>query len=145
MADSTGPARVLVADSDEDALRLTARHLERAGYQVLVARNGEEALTLARSARPDVCVLDVITPKLTGYDVIRMLREDPRTGTIAVILLTALATEAAAMSGLGTGADGYVRKPFSTHELRDCVQEVLARRGGEPARPSAACTPPAAA
>lgn len=120
--------RVLVADNDEDLLALAVTRLERAGYEVLVARDGEDALAQARSARPDVCVLDAMTPKLTGYDVTRRLRADARTSTMPVILLTARGREADVPGGFGSGgADDCIRKPFSTRELRTRVGEQLAR------------------
>lgn len=120
--------RVLVADNDEDALALTALRLRRAGYDVLVAHDGEEALSQAREQHPDVCVLDAMTPKLTGYDVTRRLREDVRTSRMPVILLTALGHDAIEADGFRSGADDYVRKPCSPHELRTRVSAVLARR-----------------
>ncbi|MGB2711183.1 MAG: response regulator [Conexibacter sp.] len=138
MGNAPGRPRVLLADHDEQALKLTALRLERAGYEVLVARDGEEALAHARAELPDVCVLDVMTPKLTGYDVTRLLREDPRTSAIAVILLTALGAEGVAAQGFCGGADDYVRKPFSPHELRTRVQAVLARRAAAAANAAAA-------
>lgn len=145
MGHGTRRPRVLVADSDQDNLTLTALRIERAGYEAIVARDGEEALALARSERPDVCVLDVMTAKLTAFDVTRLLREDPSTSSMPVILLTALDAQTVAAQGFGDCADGYVRKPFSPHELRACVHDVLAQRAtaqqvAQPAtvRPSAA-------
>ncbi len=121
-------ARILVADNDEDILTLVAFRLERQGYEVLVARDGAEALDRARAELPDLCVLDVMMPKLTGYDVTRELRADPRTAAVPVILLTARVQEADVRSGYDAGADDYVRKPFAPQELRDRVAELLARR-----------------
>ncbi len=124
---------------------LTALRIERAGYEVIVARDGEEALALARSERPDVCVLDVMTAKLTAFDVTRLLREVPVTSSIAIVLLTALGAETVAEQGFGGYVDGYVRKPFSPHELRLCVREVLAQRADAPAAPPANALKPSAA
>lgn len=121
-------ARILVADNDEDILTLVAFRLERAGYDVLVARDGTEALATARERRPDLCVLDVMMPGLTGYDVTRHLRADPQTRAIPVILLTARVQEADVERGFDAGADAYVRKPFSPQELRDQVAAALRRR-----------------
>lgn len=119
--------RVLVADNDEAALTLAAGRLRRAGYEVLVARDGEDALAQARSARPDLCVLDAMTPKLTGYDVTRRLRADAGTRGMPVLLLTARGQEADVPGGFGSGADDCIRKPFSPYELRSRVQALLAR------------------
>jgi DNA-binding response OmpR family regulator len=124
MAHSNGRPRVLVADGDEAALERTVLRLGRAGYDVLVARDGEEALERAAAEHPDLCVIDVVIPKLNGYDVARRLRADTRTSDVPILLLTALAREA---SGFDAGADGYVAKPCSPHELRTRVHALLAR------------------
>jgi DNA-binding response OmpR family regulator len=118
-------ARVLVADGDELALMQTAVRLGRAGYEVLVARDGEEALARAAAEHPDLCVIDAVMPKLNGYDVTRRLRADTRTSDVPILLLTALAHEA---RGLDSGADGYMPKPCSPHELRTRVDALLTRR-----------------
>lgn len=115
---------MLVADGDEQALRQTARGLGRAGYDVLVARDGEEALARATGERPDLCVIDAVIPKLNGYDVTRRLRSDARTSAVPILLLTVLAHEA---RGLDAGADGYMPKPCSPHELRVRIQALLTR------------------
>jgi len=121
-------ARILVADNDEDILALVRFRLERLGHEVIVARDGAEALERARAELPDLCVLDVMMPQLTGYDVTRRLRADPRTAEIPVILLTARVQEADVRRGYDAGADDYVRKPFAPQELRDRVAAALRRR-----------------
>jgi DNA-binding response OmpR family regulator len=119
---------VLVADDDDDIRDLVAFRLDRAGYEVLRASDGQEALDLAREHRPDLAVLDVMMPKLTGYDVTRELRADANTARIPVILLTARVQEADVARGFDAGADDYVKKPFSPQELKARVQAVLGRR-----------------
>jgi DNA-binding response OmpR family regulator len=119
--------RVLVVDGDEATLSVAASRLRSAGYEVLVARDGEDALAQARSAQPDLCVLDVMTPKLNGYDVIRRLRAEPSTRAMPVILLTARGEQADVPGGFRSDADDCIRKPFSPYELRSRVQAVLAR------------------
>jgi DNA-binding response OmpR family regulator len=119
---------VLVADDDDDIRDLVAFRLDRAGYEVLRAADGQEALDLARKHRPDLAVLDVMMPKLTGYDVTRELRADAATSRIPVILLTARVQEADVARGFEAGADDYVKKPFSPQELKARVQAVLGRR-----------------
>jgi DNA-binding response OmpR family regulator len=119
---------VLVADDDDDIRDLVAFRLDRAGYEVLRAGDGQEALDLAREHRPDLAVLDVMMPKLTGYDVTRELRADAATSRIPVILLTARVQEADVARGFEAGADDYVKKPFSPQELKARVQAILGRR-----------------
>ena len=119
---------VLAADDDEDILELVAFRLERSGYTVLKARDGEEALQIAREARPDLAVLDVMMPKLDGFEVTRAIRADGATKAMPIILLTARAQDADVQAGFDAGADDYLRKPFSPQELRARVQAILGRR-----------------
>jgi DNA-binding response OmpR family regulator len=119
---------VLVADDDDDIRDLVAFRLARAGYEVLRAGDGQQALDLAREHHPDLAVLDVMMPKLTGYDVTRELRANQETSRIPVILLTARVQEADVARGFEAGADDYVKKPFSPQELKARVQAVLGRR-----------------
>ena len=119
---------VLVADDDEDILALVSFRLERAGYGVVEARNGEEALRLAEERLPDLAVLDVMMPKLTGYEVTERLRNNTVTSAIPVMLLTARVQDADVARGFDAGADDYIKKPFSPQELRARVQAILGRR-----------------
>ena len=125
---SDDPRTVLVADDDEDILQLVSFRLERAGYTVVTAADGQQALAAARQHQPDLAVLDVMMPGLNGYEVTRQLRADPATAAIPVILLTARVQEADVSRGFEAGADDYLRKPFSPQELRSRVQAILARR-----------------
>jgi DNA-binding response OmpR family regulator len=119
---------VLAADDDEDILELIVFRLERSGYTVLQARDGAEALELARRSRPDLAVLDVMMPKMDGVELTRRLREDDSTRRMPIILLTAKTQEADVERGFDAGADDYIRKPFSPQELRARVQAILGRR-----------------
>lgn len=119
---------ILVADDDQDILELVAFRLERAGYEVMTAGDGEQALATARERRPDLAVLDVMMPKLTGYDVVKAMRAEEGTSRIPVILLTARVQEADVSRGFEAGADDYIRKPFSPQELRARVEAILGRR-----------------
>lgn len=119
---------ILVADDDRDILELVAFRLERAGYEVLTAGDGEQALAAAREHRPALAVLDVMMPKLTGYDVVKAMRAEEGTSRIPVILLTARVQEADVSRGFEAGADDYIRKPFSPQELRARVEAILGRR-----------------
>jgi DNA-binding response OmpR family regulator len=118
---------VLVADDDPDILTLVRFRLEREGYDVVDASDGQTALDLALEREPDVAVLDVTMPRLDGYEVTRRLRRHDSTRATAVILLTARAQEADVQEGVAAGADDYVTKPFSPHELGRRVQAALAR------------------
>ena len=119
---------VLVADDDRDILDLLAFRLGRAGYEVVSASDGEEALRLAVECKPDLAVLDVMMPKLDGYEVTRRMRADESTKRIPVILLTARVQEHDVARGFEVGADDYMKKPFSPAELRARVQAIIGRR-----------------
>jgi DNA-binding response OmpR family regulator len=118
---------VLVADDDPDILSLVSLRLERAGYEVVTAGDGEQALAAALERAPDLALLDVMMPKLDGYEVTQRLRASDSTRHVPVILLTARVQEADIERGVEAGADDYVKKPFSTTELRDRVQAALGR------------------
>jgi DNA-binding response OmpR family regulator len=123
-----GRPLVLVADDDDDIRALIVFRLERAGYEVLSAADGETALQLATEHRPDLAVLDVMMPKLDGYELTQRLRAQEETSRMPVILLTARAQEADVARGLEAGADDYIKKPFSPQELGARVQAILGRR-----------------
>ena len=119
---------VLVADDDDDIRALVAFRLERVGYRVMTAVDGADALAAVVEHGPDLALLDVSMPKLDGFEVTRRIRADAARGGTPVILLTARAQEADVARGFETGADDYVRKPFSPQELAARVQAVLGRR-----------------
>lgn len=116
---------VLVADDDEDILTLVALRFRRSGLEVILARDGEEALELIQTRVPDAAVLDIAMPKLTGLEVVRRLRDSEATKAIPIVLLTARAAEKDVELGLDAGADEYITKPFSPQDLYACVQSVL--------------------
>jgi DNA-binding response OmpR family regulator len=118
---------VLIADDDPDIRSLVALRLERSGYEVVAAGDGEQALAAALERAPDLALLDVMMPKLDGYEVTERLRQQEATRHLPVILLTARVQESDIARGVEAGADDYVKKPFSTSELRDRVQAVLGR------------------
>jgi DNA-binding response OmpR family regulator len=127
-AAENGKPLVLVADDDPDILALVSFRLERAGYDVLGAHDGDEALRLALEHAPDLAVLDVMMPKLDGYEVTTRLRQNGATRRMPIILLTARVQEADIARGFEVGADDYVKKPFSPQELGARVQAILGRR-----------------
>ena len=118
---------ILVADDDMDIRDLVAFKLEQAGFDVTAVDNGLAALTAARLEPPDLMVLDVMMPGMSGIDVCRELRNDRSTAGLPVILLTARAQEGDVEVGFGAGADDYIVKPFSPRELVNRVEAVLAR------------------
>lgn len=119
---------VLVADDDADILQLVVYRLERSGYDVVQAADGEQALELATTLQPDLAVLDVMMPKRTGYEVTREIRGNEDIKAMPVILLTARVQEADVARGFEAGADDYLKKPFSPQELRARVQAILGSR-----------------
>ena len=119
---------VLVADDDRDIRELISFKLQAAGYDVVTANDGDEALAQVIALRPDIAVLDVMMPGKSGTEVLRAVREHSDVGKTCIILLTAKAQEADVASGFALGADDYVVKPFSPRELLSRVQAVLGRR-----------------
>ena len=118
---------VLVADDDADIRDLVAFKLEQAGLEVITAEDGQQALEQARAHRPALAVLDVSMPALSGIDVCRMLRADPATAGMLIIMLTARVQEQDVEGGFSAGADDYVTKPFSPRELISRIQALLTR------------------
>jgi DNA-binding response OmpR family regulator len=121
----TGAPLVLCADDDEDILSLVSLRLQRAGYQVATAADGDEAVEIARARRPAVAVLDVMMPKRTGYEVLAELRADEALRGMKVILLSARVQEGDVARGMDAGADAYLAKPFKAQDLVSKVQELL--------------------
>jgi diguanylate cyclase (GGDEF)-like protein len=118
---------VLVVDDDPDVARFVEVNLRSAGYDVTVASNGEEGLSRAIELRPDLVLLDVMMPKLDGFEVAQRLRRDPRTSSSSIIMLTAKALSSDKVLGLSSGADDYIIKPFDPVELLARVKGTLRR------------------
>lgn len=116
--------RILLADDDDMIVDVLRYQLEREGYQVLTAGDGQQALALAQAARPDLVLLDVMMPKLQGWEVCRELR---RASTVPILMLTARGEEMDRVLGLELGADDYIVKPFSFRELLARVHAALRR------------------
>jgi DNA-binding response OmpR family regulator len=120
-------ASILIADDDRDIRDLVIFKLRQAGHQVFWADDGVTALDTIRAERPEVAILDVMMPGLSGVDVTRELRADESLAGTRVILLTARAQEADVQAGFSVGADDYVVKPFSPRELQSRVTALLSR------------------
>jgi DNA-binding response OmpR family regulator len=118
---------VLVADDDADIRDLVAYKLEQAGLEVVAVEDGQTALEQARARQPTLAVLDVSMPGLSGIDVCRMLRADPATAGMLIIMLTARVQAQDIESGYSAGADDYVTKPFSPRALVTRIQALLSR------------------
>jgi len=133
MSESTEQVGViLAADDDDDILELVCLTLEQVGHTMLRASNGDEALTLAREQKPDMCVLDVVMPSKTGIEVVEALRASEETEAIPILLLTATVNEKDLIPGIEKDSDRYMRKPFSPRELQDRVAALLHSRGPTP-------------
>ena len=116
--------KILVVDDEKSIMNIIAYNLRKEGYEVICAEDGEQALTLAFSQQPDLILLDIIMPKIDGYDVCKMVREK---SDVPIIMLTARADEVDKIIGLEIGADDYVTKPFSNRELAARVKANLRR------------------
>jgi two-component system phosphate regulon response regulator PhoB len=121
--------KILAVDDEEDILELVGHTLTKAGYRVLSAATGEEALDMARSHSPAAVILDLMLPGLDGLSVARILKSDPATRQIPIIMLTAKGEEPDVVIGLELGADDYVTKPFSPRVLLARLRAVLRRKG----------------
>lgn len=123
--------KALIVDDEQAIVDLVRHHLEKEGIVCMEASEGETALQLARTERPDLLVLDLMLPGIDGLEICRLLRREPATASMVVIMLTAKAEEVDRVVGLEMGADDYVVKPFSPRELVARVKAVL-RRGRDP-------------
>jgi two-component system phosphate regulon response regulator PhoB len=121
---------VLIAEDDQDLSVALRMIFERAGHDVLMARDGRAALDLARRYRPDLVVLDVSMPGVTGLDVCRALRAAPETAAAAILIVSAWASPAHVQTGRDAGADDYIVKPFRNDAMLARAEALLSRAGG---------------
>jgi DNA-binding response OmpR family regulator len=124
-------------DDEPEAVELLEFNLKKAGFEVIAATDGAQALKTARSALPHLIVLDLMLPEIDGLEVCKMLRRDPATARIPIVMLTAKAAEVDRILGLELGADDYLTKPFSPRELVLRVNKVLRRSQPDQAEPEA--------
>ncbi len=126
-SEAAGGESLLVADDDPFIARLLEIELRAAGYDVRVASDGNQALELAQVRAPDLVLADVMMPNMDGFELTRRLRQDPRTATVSIIMLTARGLSADKLEGFAIGADDYIVKPFDTPELLARIRGVLRR------------------
>lgn len=122
--------KALIVDDEQAIVDLVRHHLEKEGLHCLEAKDGDTALRLAREQKPDILILDLMLPGIEGLEICRLLRRDPSTAQVPIIMLTAKAEEVDRIVGLEMGADDYIVKPFSPRELVARVKAVF-RRGRE--------------
>ena len=123
--------RILVVDDEPDVLELIVFHLEKENFKVAVADTGDRALKMARSQVPSLLVLDLMLPGINGLEICQLLKQDPKTRDVPILMLTARAAEEDRIRGLELGAHDYVTKPFSLRELVLRVKKLLKRAEGK--------------
>lgn len=119
--------KILIVDDEKQLVSLVSLHMKMSGYEVLSAGDGEEALAISKEEKPDLIILDLMLPKMDGWEVCKRLRTESKIGGIPVIMLTARSEAGDKLKGFECGADDYVTKPFSPRELVARVKRVLAR------------------
>jgi two-component system alkaline phosphatase synthesis response regulator PhoP/two-component system response regulator VicR len=117
--------KIMAVDDERHIVRLIQVNLERSGYQVVTAFDGQEALRKVETEKPDVIVLDVMMPKMDGFEVLKRLQANPDTREIPVIMLTAKAQDADVFRGWSSGVSAYLTKPFNPLELITFVKRIL--------------------
>ena len=122
-------AKILIAEDERDIRDLVAFTLRFAGHEVAAASNGEEAVQLAPKEKPDLILMDVRMPRMTGYDACRVMKADPNLKDIPVVFLSAKGQESEIQTGLDVGAEEYLLKPFAPDQLTDRVKAILAKFG----------------
>ena len=126
------PKKILAVDDEKHIVRLVQVNLERAGYEVVTASDGKEALQKVEDENPDLVVLDVMMPYMDGFEVLQNLRRNPSTRDIPVIMLTAKAQDADVFKGWQSGVDCYLTKPFNPMELLSFVKRIFDSMDGGP-------------
>ncbi len=118
--------KILTCDDEKHIVRLIQVNLERQGYEVITAYNGAECLEKVAAEKPDMIILDVMMPEMTGFEVLETLKSDPETAKIPVIMLTAKSQDADVLRGWQSGVETYITKPFNPMELITFVKRIFA-------------------
>ena len=126
--ENSPPATILVVDDEPALLRLMAFVLEKHGYHMLTATNGDEALEVVRDQKPDLIVLDIMMPRKDGYQVAEAIRADPEISAIPIVMLSAKAQDEDIERGMTAGVDTFITKPFDPNQLADTVAAFLRNR-----------------
>jgi len=121
------PKKVLIVDDEPNIVLSVEFLMQRDGLEVITASDGQEAIDVLASARPDLMILDVMMPRKNGFEVCAEVRADPALSGMPILMLTAKGREAEMKKGISLGADAYITKPFSTHDLVAKVHELLNR------------------
>lgn len=124
--------KILVADDEPDILEIIQYNLNKEGYEVTTAKDGDDALTKIKAIKPDLVILDIMMPKKTGIQVCEILRAQPAYRDTLIMILTALSDEGSQIRGLETGADDYLSKPISPRVLNSRVNAIFRRVNAEP-------------
>ena len=124
--------KILIADDEPDILEIIQYNLRKEGYEVVTAKDGDDALTKIKTFKPDLVILDIMMPKKTGIQVCEILRAQPAYRDTLIIFLTALSDEGSQIRGLETGADDFISKPISPKVLNSRVNAIFRRMSNEP-------------
>jgi DNA-binding response OmpR family regulator len=123
----SGKIKILLVEDELNILRLTSTMLEKDGYQVLQAQNGQEGIDVLLSSTPDIVITDLIMPEKNGFEVCRAVRANPGTARTPILILTAMGDEFNKTAGFEAGADDYLTKPFNINELKARIKALLRR------------------
>ena len=122
--------KILLVDDEPSLVKIVTRRLEAEGFDVCVAMDGEEALRQVPAEQPKLVILDVMLPKMNGYEVCRRLKADPRWQSLPIVMFTAKVLDRDEKTGMEAGANAYVRKPFRAPELIEKIRSLLEQAGG---------------
>lgn len=125
------PKKVLIVDDEPNIVLSVEFLMRREGHEVVTASDGQEAIELLAATKPDLMILDVMMPRKNGFEVCAEVRADPTLSRMPILMLTAKGREAEMKKGISLGADAYITKPFSTHDLVAKVHELLHREDAE--------------
>ena len=121
----SGKAKILLVDDEPSIVKMVGKRLEVEGFEVLVAMDGQDGLKKAQTENPELIILDIMLPKLNGYEVCTMLKQDTRYQKVPIIMFTAKAQDKDEKLGLECGANAYMRKPFKAQELIEKIRGLL--------------------